>query len=154
MAKHIHIHLSSATRDAEGTKHDPKNGQFTAGAGGSGLHAKRLPVGSHVTHKSGAYAGKVTGHEGEHVHVEKDGATRKLLGGMLAPDYARHIDPKSAAAAYKGTHAGPLHIGSTGQEGASAHKLLNPGTAKLMNPGQKALSGVKSVPTKALPKKA
>lgn len=76
-------------------------------------HQKRLPVGSHVIHSAGAYAGKVVGHEGEHVHVEKEGQTRKLLGGMLRPDSARHIDPKSAANAYKGTHAGPLHIGST-----------------------------------------
>lgn len=80
----------------------------------TGLYAKKYPEGTHVIHSSGGYAGKVVGHEGEHVHVQKPGEQpRKLLGGRLRHDTARHIDPKAAASAYAGTHAGPLHIGST-----------------------------------------
>lgn len=38
MSKHIHVHVHRAL-DAESTKHDPKNGQFTTGAaGGNAMH--------------------------------------------------------------------------------------------------------------------
>jgi hypothetical protein len=76
-------------RDAE-TKHDPKNGQFTSGGGGSGagenigagmgeMHdrqkdaEKKYPKGSKVKNAQGETL-TVTGHQGMMIHtVDKDG---------------------------------------------------------------------------------
>jgi len=87
--------------------------KFTAAPSSADV-AKTHPVGSavDVKHLSGVTSpGKVIGHENGKVKVQYSGSSSGT--GLHHPGAVKvlHVDPKSAANAYKGTHAGPLHIG-------------------------------------------
>lgn len=101
MAKRVHIHLYP-TRDA--VKHDPKNGQFTSGGGGSGggkgeIHHSKLKRGDALYDKNGQKIDYVESvgpamHAAERTIHTRAGYAHKTQGGHL-PN-GMHAKPSEA----------------------------------------------------------
>lgn len=84
MAKHIHVHLyKSPTVDA-GTKHDPKNGQFT-GSGGGASGGKPYDI---ATASGKEHADQHQFHKGK----EKMHQAAAQLKGKDHPDFKHHVN--------------------------------------------------------------
>lgn len=132
MAKHIHIHLPArrATRD-EGTAHDPKNGQFTSGAGGGATaHATKEkagwkrdsddPVAVHVPPPGAKVRNQM---------IEGHGVVKGVAGNVVTVAHTKTVGGK-AYPQLDDFHASKLHpheeAGSSRQAPASGAKKTNP----------------------------
>lgn len=130
MSKHIHIHMHPAARTADAgfneADHPRDGGKFTSGSKVN--HPGSNQPGTYHSPVSAAHS-KASGHKEPHSWVTNSYGTKLM-------------HPTASLSKYK--PAG--YLPDFKPVGANAHKLIDPGTAALMNSGQRALSGLPNKP--------